>query len=129
MRVQVQREGTSICVVHSSRVVPIALLRRNGGHITPALYHDFAVLRKDYGHAEAYKAIKFRLAHLHELRRVAEEESLLEQSQWRQVETVDAYFNRDLFAKAKAQVQAYQQTLPSEASFHRVYESAEAVQV
>ncbi|KAG6374444.1 FAD dependent oxidoreductase [Boletus reticuloceps] len=101
---------------------------RNGGHITPSLYQDFAILRQDHGDAAAHKIIKFRLAHLHELRRAAEEEGVFEQSQWRQVETVDAFFNRDLFAKAKAQVQAYQQALPSEASYYRVYESPEAIE-
>lgn len=102
---------------------------RNGGHITPALYSDYADLRDDHGDAIAQKMIKLRLAHLHEVRRVAEEEGVLEESQWRQVETVDAYYNQELFAKAKAQVQGYQQALPFEASHHRVYESAEAIQV
>jgi len=86
-------------------------------------------LRENYGDADAQKMIKFRLAHLHELRRAAEEEGVLEQSQWRQVETVDAFYDPDQFAKAKSKVQAYQQALPSEASHHRVYESAEAIQV
>lgn len=102
---------------------------RNGGHISPLLYHDYEILRQDHGDIVAQKMIRFRLAHLQELRRVAEEEGVLEGSQWRQVETVDAYYNRDLFTKAKAKVQDYQQALPFEASHQRVYESAEAIQV
>lgn len=102
---------------------------RNGGHIAPPLYHDYAILREDHGEAMAQKMIKFRLAHLHELRRAAEEEGVLQDSQWRQVETVDAFYNQELFAKAKTKVQGYQQALPFEASHHRVYEAAEAVQV
>lgn len=104
-------------------------IHRNGGHISPLLYHDYAILRQDHGDVVAQKMIQFRLAHLHALRRAAEEEGVLEESQWRQVETVDAYYNRELFARAKAKVQGYQQALPFEASHHRVYESAEAIQV
>ena len=110
-------------------VVRAALLHRNGGHISPPLYSDFAILQQDHGDAAAQKMIKFRLAHIQELRRAAEEEGVLEQSQWRQVETVDAFFNRELFAKATAKVQGYHQALPSEAPHYRVYESAEAIQV
>ena len=110
-------------------IVVIRATPRNGGHITPPLYHDFALWQQAHGVAAAHKIVKFRLAHLKELRRAAEEEGVLEQSQWRQVETFDAFFHRELFAKAKAQVQAYQQALPSEASYYRVYESTEATQV
>ncbi|KAG9314934.1 FAD dependent oxidoreductase [Chiua virens] len=101
---------------------------RNGGHISPPLYHDYTLLRDDHGDAMAAKIIKFRLSHLDEFRRAAEEEGVMEESQWRQVESVDAFFDQELFTKAKAKVQAYQQALPFEASHHQVYESADATQ-
>ncbi|KIJ08161.1 hypothetical protein PAXINDRAFT_89294 [Paxillus involutus ATCC 200175] len=101
---------------------------RNGGHISPPLYHDYITLKEDHGDDIAQKMIKFRLAHLHELRRVAEEEGVLEESQWREVETVDVFYNQAQFDKAKVKVQRYQQDLPFESSHHRVYESAEAIQ-
>lgn len=104
-------------------------LHRNGGHISPNIYQDFGILRHDHGDAAASKITQFRLAHLHEMRRVAEEEGILEQSQWRQVDSVEAYFNRELFARAKTELQVYQQVLASEASHYRVYESQEALQV
>ncbi|KAF9236693.1 FAD dependent oxidoreductase [Melanogaster broomeanus] len=66
---------------------------RNGGHISPPLYHDYTTLREDHG--------DFRLAHLRELRRAAEEEGILEESQWREVETVDVFYNQEQFEKAK----------------------------
>ncbi|KIK93832.1 hypothetical protein PAXRUDRAFT_828573 [Paxillus rubicundulus Ve08.2h10] len=101
---------------------------RNGGHISPPLYHDYMTLKEDHRDDIAQKMIKFRLAHLHELRRVAEEEGVLEESQWREVETVDVFYNQAQFDKAKMKVQRYQQDLPFESSHHRVYESAEAIQ-
>jgi glycine/D-amino acid oxidase-like deaminating enzyme len=107
----------------------VLLLHRNGGHISPPLYHDYTTLQADHGNDIAQKMIKFRLAHLHELRRAAEEEGVLEESQWREVETVDVFYNQDRFDKAKMKVQRYQQDLAFESSHHRVYESAEAIQV
>ncbi|KAF8126969.1 FAD dependent oxidoreductase [Boletus edulis] len=127
-RVHAEGKQLPVLLMLEARDVCSGATGRNGGHITPSLYQDFEILRQDHGDAAAHKIIKFRLAHLHELRRAAEEEGVFEQSQWRQVETVDAFFNRDLFAKAKAQVQAYQQALPSEASYYRVYESPEAIE-
>jgi len=46
----------------------IDIFRRNGGHISPPLYHDYLSLKRDHGQAVAQKMIKFRLAHLQELR-------------------------------------------------------------
>ncbi|KAI5998841.1 FAD dependent oxidoreductase [Pisolithus albus] len=101
---------------------------RNGGHISPPLYHDWATLQKQYGDVVAQKVIKFRLAHLQELRRVAEEEGILDKSQWRSVDLVDVYYDRRSFDRAKAKLSKYQQDLPFEASHHRVYEAAEALE-
>ncbi|KAF9223828.1 FAD dependent oxidoreductase [Gyrodon lividus] len=101
---------------------------RNGGHISPPLYHDYITLQQDHGDDIAQKMIKFRLAHLHELKRVAEEEGVFEESQWREVKTVDVFYNQEQFHKAKLKLQRYQQDLPFESSHHRVYESAEAIQ-
>lgn len=102
---------------------------RNGGHISPVLYHDYAIFCQDYGDVAAQKLMQFRLTHLQELRRAAEGEGVLDESQWRQVEAVDAYYHQELFEKAKAKVQTYHKALLPEASHYQVYESAEAIQV
>lgn len=101
---------------------------RNGGHISPPLYHDWAALQKQYGDVSAQKLIKFRLAHLQELQRVAEEEGILDKSQWRAVDLVDVYYDERSFDKAKEKLSKYQRDLPFEASHHRVYEAAEAIE-
>ncbi|KAK7000892.1 FAD dependent oxidoreductase-domain-containing protein [Favolaschia claudopus] len=62
---------------------------RNGGHITPVLYHDYPVVRKRLGPEMAKRVIEFRLAHLSALIQVCEEEDILEDSQCREVETFD----------------------------------------
>ncbi|KIJ67117.1 hypothetical protein HYDPIDRAFT_85690 [Hydnomerulius pinastri MD-312] len=101
---------------------------RNGGHISPPLYHDYATLKRDHGEVIAQKMIKFRLAHLHELKTAAEDEGIQQESQWREVETVDAFYNQELFNKTKGKVRQYQHDLPFEASHHCVYESDAAQQ-
>lgn len=105
------------------------ILGRNGGHISPPLYHDYLSLKRDHGQAVAQKMIKFRLAHVQELRRVAEEEGILPESQWREAETVDVFYASELFDKAKTKVQRYKADLPFDAENHRVYEAEEAIEV
>lgn len=105
------------------------ILGRNGGHISPPLYHDYTSLKRDYGRAVAQKMIKLRLAHLEELRSVAEQEGILAESQWREVESVDVFYNSDMFEKAKKKVQTYKVDLPFDAEHHEVYEAKEAIEV
>ncbi|KAG6335672.1 hypothetical protein ID866_3406 [Astraeus odoratus] len=101
---------------------------RNGGHISPPLYQDWATLQKDHGDVIAQKIIKFRLAHLRQLRQVAEEEGILGASQWREVDLVDVYYSKKSFEEAKEKLRKYQQDLPFEASHHSVYEGQEAIE-
>lgn len=105
------------------------ILGRNGGHISPPLYHDYTSLKRDHGQAVAQKIIKLRLAHLEELRSVAEQEGILTESQWREVESVDVFYNSDMFEKAKRKVQTYKADLAFDAEHHEVYEAKEAIEV
>ncbi|KAL4066847.1 FAD dependent oxidoreductase [Scleroderma yunnanense] len=99
---------------------------RNGGHISPILYDDWETLQTTYGNVVAEKVIKFRLAHLHQLRQVAEEEGILEASQWREVDLVDVFYEQEMFEREKAKLRKYERDLPFEASHHQVYEEAQA---
>ncbi|KAG1775000.1 FAD dependent oxidoreductase [Suillus placidus] len=101
---------------------------RNGGHISPPLYHDYTSLKRDHGQVVAQKMIKLRLAHLEELRSVAEQEGILTESQWREVESVDVFYNSDMFEKAKTKVQTYKADLPFDAEHHKVHEAKEAIE-
>jgi hypothetical protein len=105
------------------------ILDRNGGHISPPLYHDYTSLKRNHGQAVAQKMIKLRLAHLEELRSVAEQEGILAESQWREVESVDVFYHSDMFEKAKTKVQTYKADLPFDAEHHEVYEAKEAIEV
>jgi hypothetical protein len=70
---------------------------RNGGHVNPPLYVDDAKLKRNYGQEMAKKIIKFRLSHFPEMKRVSEEENILDEMQCRAVEHSEVYYVREQF--------------------------------
>ncbi|EGO00875.1 hypothetical protein SERLA73DRAFT_178847, partial [Serpula lacrymans var. lacrymans S7.3] len=99
---------------------------RNGGHISPPLYHDYITLKEEHGEDNAKKMIKFRLAHVEELGHVAEEEDILKESQWRGVETVDVFYDQNMFDEAKSKLQVFREAMPVESEHYRALESEDA---
>lgn len=67
--------------------------------------------------------IKLRLAHLDELWSVAEQEGVLVNSKWWEVESVHVFYNSDMFEKAKTKVQIYKVDLLFNAKDHEIYEA------
>ncbi|KAF5356189.1 hypothetical protein D9756_004305 [Leucocoprinus leucothites] len=102
---------------------------RNGGHITPVLYQDYAALKKAYGVDVAAEIIRFRLAHLTELLAVATEENLLDDSMCRETKSYDVYQDTNLYEHAKELLEVYQRDLPSEGADLEVVENREALKV
>ncbi|KAG9223281.1 hypothetical protein CCMSSC00406_0000030 [Pleurotus cornucopiae] len=100
---------------------------RNGGHITPPLYHDYSSLKKEFGAAIAQRIIRFRLAHLQEFLRVAEEEGLLIDSQARRVQTFDVFFDRETFLQAKAKLEEYSRDMPNEGKVYSALDPVDGV--
>ncbi|KAF9235862.1 FAD dependent oxidoreductase-domain-containing protein [Melanogaster broomeanus] len=97
---------------------------RNGGHINPPLYHDYADLKQSLGLRRAQQIMRFRLAHLEVLSAVAEEEP--DSADCREVETVDVHFHETAFVEAKRKLSIYKEDMPHEASTYRVWEGEEA---
>ncbi|KAG2033565.1 hypothetical protein BDR03DRAFT_984952 [Suillus americanus] len=60
----------------------------------------------------AQKIIKSMLAHLEELRSVIEQEVILAESHWREVESVDVFYNSHMFEKAAVRIRRSQKRLP-----------------
>ncbi len=108
-------------------VVVLTSASRNGGHITPPLYHDYSSLKKEFGATVAQRIIRFRLAHLQEFLRVAEEEDLLIDSQARKVQTFDVFFDRETFLQAKAKLEEYSREMPNEGKEYSSLDPAEGV--
>jgi hypothetical protein len=112
-----------------SRGLPQLNVYRNGGHVNPQLYVEYAKLKKNYGQEMAKKIIKFRLSHFSEMKRVSEEEGILEETQCRAVEHCDVYYVRKQFKSAMKSFEVFKADLPEEAAGIQVYESKEAIEV
>lgn len=102
---------------------------RNGGHVTPILYGEYSDLKQQYGMDIAKKIIRFRLSHFPELLAVATEEGLLEDSQCRQVEAFDVFYDAGRYKAAKAKLTTYQRDLPAESAEYKSYEGPDDMRV
>ncbi|KAF7356564.1 Fad dependent [Mycena venus] len=100
---------------------------RNGGHITPLLFHDYLTLKKQFGAERAKSIIRFRLAHLAELIRVSKEEDILADSQCREVETFDVFFEQEAFDLAVQNLNAYLDEMPEQRRMWRIVGVEECV--
>ncbi|KAF9014268.1 FAD dependent oxidoreductase-domain-containing protein [Cyathus striatus] len=101
---------------------------RNGGHITPWLYHDYLDLKDAYGSQMAQKVIRFRLSHVENLLSIAQEEKLVDESQCRRVDTYDVFFDKGLFNESKRKLAIYCKELPEESKPYRIIEDREEIQ-
>ncbi|KAF5361712.1 hypothetical protein D9758_007295 [Tetrapyrgos nigripes] len=101
---------------------------RNGGHVSPFLYAEYPELKKKLGSEEAKAIIRFRLTHIEELLRVAEEEDLLVDSQTRRVQAYDVYHDRTLFEDMKGRLAVYLEDMPEEKEKWAVIEDRASIQ-
>lgn len=102
---------------------------RNGGHINPPLYHDYAALKKTYGEDTARRMVKFRLAHRKEMQRIAEEEDILKESQVRETEHIDVFTCPKTYAEAKENLRIWKAAMPNESSSFGFVDAEEAISV
>ncbi|KAJ3864158.1 FAD dependent oxidoreductase [Lentinula novae-zelandiae] len=117
-------------VMLEAREVCSGATARNGGHITPAWYHQYPELVKTYGKETAHEMIKFQVSHVHKLLSVAEEDGLLEDSQCRLTDSFDAYVDRTRFEIARENYTEYrkEEELSSLHQVTRLYEDKEQLQ-
>ncbi|KAI0307404.1 FAD dependent oxidoreductase [Multifurca ochricompacta] len=98
---------------------------RNGGHINPPLFHDYAQLKSEFGIDSAKRIIRFRLAHLSALREAIEDIGALDYSQIRRVQKLDVHFDRDTFKEQKKAFEEWRVDMPEEAVGFYVVEGSE----
>ncbi|PCH33163.1 FAD dependent oxidoreductase [Wolfiporia cocos MD-104 SS10] len=100
---------------------------RNGGHLNPPLYHDYSELKEKHGKQAAKTIIRFRLQHLQEIRRIAEHEDVLKQSQCRETEHIDVFTDADVYARAKEKLAKWKADMPSESDTFGFCDQEEAI--
>ncbi|KAG9092389.1 hypothetical protein FS749_015779 [Ceratobasidium sp. UAMH 11750] len=113
-------------VMVEARDVCAGATSRNGGHIKcdpHLIYHK----HKAFGGRDfAEKATRFSMAHVDELIRLSEKVGGNERTEARRVETVDAYFDPALFARARNKVKKFEEEMPVESKGITVLSAHEA---
>ena len=99
---------------------------RNGGHIKPPLQHDYSAMKRKIGKEQAKALMKFQQLHVDELQTVAASEDILDQCQGRDVESLDVYFDEEIFEEAVEQLRVWKNDMPEESKefFHLSGEDA-----
>lgn len=97
---------------------------RNGGHILETV-EEFTDWEARYG-LEAAKALaRFRLAHLDEILKVAEEYGLTEETQARKVEFLSVHFDLERWAQTVRCIKRVKECMPDESAEWKLFEKDE----
>ncbi|KAG8742949.1 hypothetical protein FRC10_000737 [Ceratobasidium sp. 414] len=113
-------------VMVEARDVCAGATSRNGGHIKcdpHLIYHNHKAFR---GREHAEKTTRFSMAHVDELIRISEKVGGNERTEARRVETIDAYFDRALFARACDKLKKFEQEMPVESKGIAILDAHEA---
>lgn len=88
---------------------------RNGGHILETA-DDYVELADVFGEEVARKIMRFRLSHLREMLRTAEELGLTETAQVRKVQFLSAYFGEQPWNDALERLRRFKVDMPEESA-------------
>lgn len=102
---------------------------RNGGHINPPLFDGWKDLKERHGESDAKMLIRFRLAHVQDLKAVATEEDILKESQIRVTEHLEVHINREYFEEAREELEGWKADMPDEAEAFAAFEESQVVEV
>lgn len=103
---------------------------RNGGHCKVVPHEELAKLTPRFGSLRAAEIVRFQMRHLESLREICElvdAEPGCAKTEFREVETVDLYIDREVFWEAEADVKRMRRVIPDVEV--TVWEAAKARQV
>jgi hypothetical protein len=115
-------------VILEARDVCSGATGRNGGHILETA-EEFAELEASLGLEAAKKVVRFRMAHLQEILKTADEYGLTEEAQARKVQFLGVYFDERGWKGALSRLQRLKECLPDETIEWRAYEKIEIPKV
>lgn len=113
-------------VVLEARQLTSGATGRNGGHIKPASYADYGLLKKKFGADRAVAIIRFQRKHLAILPELCRAEHI-DVAECRDVETVDLFLDRPSFDKYSKEVEEFSKIVPE--AIHTISNSKEAQEV
>ncbi|KAF7590830.1 hypothetical protein BBP40_002299 [Aspergillus hancockii] len=100
---------------------------RNGGHILETA-EEFAEWEATYGLETAKAVMRFRLAHLKEILKVAEEYDLTEETQARKVQFLSVHFDNERWRETKRCIDRFKEAMPEESADWQLIEKGEIPQ-
>lgn len=112
-----------------ARAISSGATGRNGGHINEVGFAEYGDLKEKYGKEAAVKITKMRLRHLSNFERVAQEEGLVEVSQYRRVESFSAFYDDETWQSVKRILAVFKEDLGADADKWRAVEGPEAAKV
>ncbi|KAJ6505897.1 nucleotide-binding domain-containing protein [Mycena vitilis] len=104
-----EKGSTLRVVMLEARDVCSGATGRNGGHVSPNTYQDYAELEAKYGERTAQAIIRFQ-------------ENLLSESQTREVEQFDVFLRDTLYQRAKDALARYLTAHPERRGTHKTHE-------
>jgi hypothetical protein len=108
-------------VILEARDICSGATGRNGGHILETA-EEFSSLEEQFGLEEAKKIMKFKLSHLNELLKVAEEYGLTESVQARRVQFLSAYFDQETWMEGKKSIERFKLCMQQDSVEWRSFE-------
>ncbi len=86
-------------------------------------------MKRRLGGEQAKTLIKFRQLHVDEIQSVAASEDILDQCQGRDVESLDVYFDEEMFEEAKEQLRIWKNDMPEESKEFFYLSGKDAIEV
>ena len=121
---------TTHLLVLDARSICDGATGRNGGHCKVTPHEELAKLTPRFGATRAAELVRFQMRHLESLREICElvdGENEAEKTEFREVETVDFYVDKELFEDARKKVEAMRDVMPDVEA--KVWEAESARQV
>lgn len=115
-------------VILDGREVCHGATGRNGGHILETA-EEFGYFEETYGVETAIRTMRFRLAHLAKLLRVADEYGLREVAQARKVQFLSVHFDDDKWVETVRSIRRLKECMPAETVEWQIFEKAEIPKV
>ncbi|KAH7036317.1 FAD dependent oxidoreductase-domain-containing protein [Macrophomina phaseolina] len=110
-------------VVLEARQLTSGATGRNGGHIKPASYADYALLKQKFGPDRAAAIVRFQRQHLTRLPELCRAEHI-DLAECRDVETIDLFLDTPSFDKYSKEVEELRNLIPE--AIHTISDRKEA---
>lgn len=118
-------------VMLEARTICSGATGRNGGHCKDVSFKTYCKLKTKLGTDVAKRLVKFRRSHVDVLRQLAGQlrEEGLDDGHFRDVESLNAVFDQDIFRDLKQNLRAFLEDFPEERELYSIVDGTQAEEV